>query len=137
MRIVSLVFISLILSSCNEPDVKLAVNVESADPDLPNVKIFRLHANQGVVCIRPSDISLIRHKYDPSEEVENYGSPSSKFYHGFADDEPVLMIDEDGLSFAITTKKGISGQSLIEYVSCKDLIEKRVSKVSIVKFSLR
>jgi hypothetical protein len=136
VRFIHLAFATLILSSCNETEVKLVADVESADPDLPDVKILRLYANQSAVCIRPTDISLIRHKYDPSEGVENYGSPSSKFYHGFADDEPVLIIDEDGLSFAITTKRGISGQSSIEYVSCKDLIEKRVLKVNSVKFSL-
>ena len=136
MRAILSIVALVSLSSCYADETELKVEVLPKEPGLDEIRRFRLYSSNEAVCLRSDFISIIRSQYDPQESIYDYGSPYSEFYFGFAEYEPVFIIDKKGLTFAVTIMNKQPIESEIEYVACKDLIERRVRSVKSVSFSL-
>lgn len=136
MRLILSILAIAVLSSCNGNEAELKVEVLPKESGLDEIRRFRVYSPDEAVCVRPDFISIIRNQYDPQEGIYDYGSPYSEFYFGFAESEPVFIIDKKGLTFAVTIMNKQPIESEIEYVACKDLIERRVRSLKSVSFSL-
>lgn len=124
------------LASCGSNDTKLSAKVESVEPKIPQLKTLHLYTDRGVACITPASISLIRNHFDPNEQISVEGNPSSRFYHGFAHDSPVLMIDEKGIKIGLNAVRNQRKVFRITYTSCEKLISKKIDKLDLVTISM-